>query len=729
MELEKFCGILPTANATPKILAKTGLAFTESIEGFVAPTLQPQSDFGDVANARVIVVSAPGAVGKSTLAREIASRQNLPLWDLAQSGPVGQNTLVGTLSVAFGVGVFAGFLADLQSGKQCVVIDALDEARVKITAQAFNAFLEDIAQVSKAASGCSFVLLGRTQIAETAWLELSVLGASPALVSIEPFSSEQADEYIERKVVARGGAAAEALRVHRKPFEDARGMLVDLMRQAVAGDRSTESFLGYAPVLDAMAVRLSESQNFEATRQELMKLVGDAALTPQAQSRPAALLRRVCDDILRREQKHKLVQNVQKQLEPIASKHGWVDWDSLYSPAEQCSRLAAKLLDAKYVGSEKLPVDLRAEYEQRLVTFLDEHPFLRDGKTAANAVFEAYLFTRALFYEEGDLRKAVEKRFVSGNGPSTRLVSDFYFLFMKEAGADIIPLAHISPIYRSLASAESPTTHVSMILEGDDEESDDAGGVFAEGEFVVCVHSGDEVLPASYEFSAPVGKGSVLPLTGRVAETFIYVPGEVRLSAAENEFEAGPAVEIYCEKLAFDVTGLVVVGEKRTGHVAESVDPTVTFVASECEAPRLGRVTARGNLRVSWPGSKSYPWTEFHVEDAVPSELRADPRVLEAFLRFKRIVLTLRSHSKGSLARYYRKVEHQRVLKGAVGQELLRRLVKDGVLRRVADFYHWSPEAASSCVGTSWQELKRGEASVQLKEYLSRFVKDNSAAF
>jgi len=58
---------------------------------FVEPTLKIR--YGDPSTARVLVIAAPGAVGKSTFARSISAHANAVLVDLAQTEPLGGNFL------------------------------------------------------------------------------------------------------------------------------------------------------------------------------------------------------------------------------------------------------------------------------------------------------------------------------------------------------------------------------------------------------------------------------------------------------------------------------------------------------------------------------------------------------------------------------------------------------------------------------------------------------------
>ena len=71
------------------------------MQTFVEPPLrQLTEDFGNVDpnTCKVILVSAAGAVGKSTLAKEISSATGAVLVDLARTGAVGSNFLIGGLA-------------------------------------------------------------------------------------------------------------------------------------------------------------------------------------------------------------------------------------------------------------------------------------------------------------------------------------------------------------------------------------------------------------------------------------------------------------------------------------------------------------------------------------------------------------------------------------------------------------------------------------------------------
>ena len=97
---------------------------------------------GDPDNCSILLVSAAGAVGKTTLARQVAHSTQSIYIDLARTQPVAGNTLTGGL-------VNSHVYDDWKVGETTVLIDALDESRLHTTWAGFQAFLDDVAKRSR----------------------------------------------------------------------------------------------------------------------------------------------------------------------------------------------------------------------------------------------------------------------------------------------------------------------------------------------------------------------------------------------------------------------------------------------------------------------------------------------------------------------------------------------------------------------------------------------------
>jgi hypothetical protein len=130
------------ADAAKKL--PTGVSWVENSNPcFVEPDLEIQQPI-EVGRTSVVILSAPGAVGKSTVAAQIASAARAFLWDLSKF-QVGSRTFAGTILELYGF-VSTGVQKRLREGNFLFVLDALDEAEVRAGSQNFEAFIRDLAE-------------------------------------------------------------------------------------------------------------------------------------------------------------------------------------------------------------------------------------------------------------------------------------------------------------------------------------------------------------------------------------------------------------------------------------------------------------------------------------------------------------------------------------------------------------------------------------------------------
>ena len=198
----------------------------------------------------ILLISAPGAVGKSTLARQIAFETGAVYVDLAEAEPVGSNTLVGGLVKS---GLYDGWQADTVG----ILIDGLDEARLRVTQEAFEAFLRDVDQLSGGRS-VPTVLFGRTGAIQDAWLVLS----GTAVLEIGYYGPEAAADFAVALLRADCPNSAHPA-IEREAIE----LLLSRLREhtEIDGDR----FAGYAPVLQTVAQRVIREGNASALVAEI----------------------------------------------------------------------------------------------------------------------------------------------------------------------------------------------------------------------------------------------------------------------------------------------------------------------------------------------------------------------------------------------------------------------------------------------------------------------------
>lgn len=210
-------------------------------------TLSPEAndDDSDPEHARILLISAPGAVGKTTLARQIAYETHSVYINLAIADPVGAYTLTGGLS-------HSKLLEKWNDQTIVTLIDGLDEARLRVTQEAFEAFLKDVAMLSSERT-VPTVIFGRTAAVQDAWILLEG-GVDVAVLEIGYYvfsdSVDLADRIIKNESPNRPYASAE---------QEAVRLLLKQLRDQTKNDESR--FAGYAPVIHAVAKTVSGEKN------------------------------------------------------------------------------------------------------------------------------------------------------------------------------------------------------------------------------------------------------------------------------------------------------------------------------------------------------------------------------------------------------------------------------------------------------------------------------------
>lgn len=647
---------------------------------FVEAALSLRPDFSDLSQS-VWLIAAPGAVGKSTLAKEICVATNAVYLDLAAATTVAGNYLVGGL-------VKAGLWSAWQAGQSTLLVDALDEARLRVTQSSFEDFLADVANVAGTRS-IPIVLLGRVGIVEEAWAILNdKSGLNPPIFDIELFQPERAKTFVQaairRLAVAVDSTSGNriyphlegSLSAHPLVYEKAATSLVDHLTAETSADG--RQFAGYAPVLEAVATVIASESN--------PGKIGDAIESIFK----GQVLGRVTSEVMIRESGK--LSNQLAATVPVVSSTG------LYEAQEQLARLASLVLGA---GSPELPEGLPqqavAAYEDAVQSLLPQHPFL-DSNTQkpAGAVFGACILAAALTSDDAELARAAQ-RFASG-GQNTP--NPFLLTFYKQAltERDVIPAEHVGLLYASLEAATGVGDTVRLIAEGD-------GSL--EVEMSLQRQDGKEDI---YEFSTVAG--SELRFGRRV--------GGITIDAEEIDVELGDGgqleivapVAVKARNLVLNCGELVI----KPDHSGAN-DQVVYLEAAQTVTDaglRPPIVRSGVKLQVAWPESKGYPWNPF----ASTGEEDPDPRMADAQRALRRLCISFRSHSKGRLARYQGKVEHFRMTKGALGVALRQRLLMDKVLSLEGTMYFLEPNVLGDRVGVSFQDLKLKHYSPQSRAYL-----------
>lgn len=710
---DHFINLLPKCDAFPTDRSlPQGVSYGQLIPQFTPPNIAVAE--GELADSQVVIIAAPGSVGKSTLAKALSSKRGALIWDLAVAEEVGYGSLDAILEHTMQPGLKADFLEWMSEGIQFIIIDALDEGRIKVNENSFSRLLENISRLAKNAKGICFVLLGRSQIAESVWLGLTDQHIEASILTIEPFTREQANEYLQKH----------AERELTKPFIECRDLIFKRLEAPIKDgpDNDTaDEFLHYPPVLDVISVLLNSEGNLMALKNFL------DGRTPETS---AKLLQDVIDHILQREQQQKIVPAFLQSLTTEGRRSVFQLKDDLYTAFEQSQRLLSSVLDVVVdCTPEVLPVKVEAAYNAAVEQALTEHPFLRGANRFANSVFESYLYARALRGDFGsELADRVTDVLTDLTSLPRTLLAEFY-LGTEMEGESVpqrVKPEHVGLLYDSLLSSESSRRRVRLSIESSDPaQTNDSEIGHGDGEFeLFAIDREDEVEyePQLIPFSLVMGQNAVISFRTYIKDVHVTAPCTIGLGLNVAEFKIGPSVYLDVSRLLIGSESIVIerVPPKYNDYIATGV----TLEALSFEAPRLigSPIVYAEDFSISWPGDEVFPWRAYR-RDKISSEF--DDEILhKAYLRFRRIATAFQSRGKGNLARSRVKIENTHIMQGKLEEYLIGELVDDGVLyfgdggRR----YYWNPGRAHEQLGVSWIDLRKGECPEKLSSYLSAFI-------
>jgi len=617
-----------------------------------------------------------------TLARQICSETNALYINLAETGVVGSNFITGGLAKT-------GSTEPWKSGRMGIVIDALDEGRLRVNQAGFTDFLLDVKEIANDridARATYPVLFGRTGVIQDTWILLhdwfdeSEIG----VVEIECYDRETASEFcfrVTKKIRQDRRSKGEARYVEpangeRKIIE----LILENLRQKIDAERDADQqrkFAGYAPVLTAVAYRVSEETN-------PWKFLG----RPDIQESVSNIsLAEISNNILEREHgklKHK----------PNFS--GSVNRDKLYAPNEQLDYLSAKLYQTERPGLPTAMSDSdRSVYVNALEGWIPDHPFF-DGTThgASSAVFEAQICVRALLKRS----EVAVKNQLLGKHRANPFVLEFYRDVFEHTS---VPSEHVGVIYGSVRSglALNEQAILSISESGSAEDELDIEIVVIRGD-----EGGEERL-----FSGSVASGGEINLGPHVKDVDIDAPASVvRLGGKEEVSVVGP-VSIVCQNLIIDAESVTVSDQR---NIASAVYLEAHEIDSRVSKPPL--VHRPASLEVNWPYGNAYPWSTHSVRGAFET-MSGDGDdggfgrdVDEIYRRLRKFVVAFRRHGRKQLGRYKGKIEHARMTKGW-GRAVLDVLLEMGVVVADQRMYFLDPDKLASETSITYNDCRRAE--------------------
>ena len=669
---------------------------SESNPKYVSPifSIQSVSENTTFETATIVLISAAGATGKTALTNQLSYDLGIPIWDLSKHDPVASNSLIGHLINSLELCDFTAFVTSLKNGTSSMLIDAFDEAFLKTTNEGFYSFLDDIINIAHDSSGTPFVLLGRTNVMELMTLYLEEKGINVVLLQIEPFTEDLACEFIDNHV------CTEAKEKHKQLYVEVRNFIIETIggffkNQSEINHKQYIQFLGYAPVLLAIATLLRENSNYQMLLTNLMA----------TNKKNIDLIVDIIERILNREKNDK----VGKLLLPSLLKGRDEEFVSeaqykSYNIEEQCARLLYKQLGEEYNYPIMHDEVFDVAYSQQIGDWLTEHPFLLNGKIA-NTVFESYIISILV-----DNPKYKNRVFRYLKEKYTNAYMLFYIYDAIYKDNRFVDKDFVRYLYNSLCALDKKENYSSMeLLVSEVEEK--SGNVKCDLSFV----KGSGERAQEYLYSLNIKENDVLSLGANISNITIDAPVCVELS--QSKTECMPPVYIKCKEIRCSAPEVLLTpSSDANDSVVLECD---SFKVNYSSYGVLPRITDRGNnlhscFKIYSTNKLSYPFVQYHQETKF---IDIPQNIEEEYHKMRRIILMFRSHSKGKLARYREKIDN-RIGNVAIGKKVLDALISSGIICIEEHLYTIDNEKIASLLGIKYNDIRSCVINDKIKDFL-----------
>lgn len=663
---------------------------------YIEPYLADQvcDDHHNLRDVQVILISAPGATGKSEMTKELSFKLHLPVFDLAAHPPVGSNSLLGLLFDNMDTSELTFFLKDLNNGNASMLIDALDEAYAKTSQNAFDSFLNDVVKIALTSSGVPFVILGRTSILEYTYLYLEEKGVKSVLLQIEPFTIEQARKFIDVQI------GIDKIEQNRKDYTEIRNHILDSIRDFFKGDargqKSYESFIGYAPVLQAISTLISKEPNIHALKNDILS----------SSEKNVKLILEILVWILERESK--------KLKEPLASGFSECSQelkDSILRKAYNIDEQCARLLNLQ-MGDNNLKVDIAGDtslnnkYEEIVQDFFYTHPFIdSNSRKISNVVFESFIIARLIDKEE--YRDDVLLYLQSGNHVSYILFDIFKAMYGDNKQLDPDFLQYM---VSSFQSTDRMGNRKEVMIEDQDKDDTQTGKEIQQCECTVTFYD-DINSPTSYYFSLKAEEKLQLPSV----LSNISIDAPISIELEQNKIEFIAPVNILCKDITLKTDGLVVTPSKEHKPVIIECDK---FSTPQKNSNTLQYISNKGNVpfRIITQNDVNYPFTEY--KDDVFVAIKKDPLLNEKYTKMRRMLLQFRSHRRGIRAKYKNKIDN-RFGRKDIGKKVLDALKKVHIITEDNTMYYIDAQRMAEVLEVKYDDLRTCEINDSIIKFLT----------
>jgi len=612
-------------------------------EFFVAPELQVKLGLGDL-GADVVLVSARGAAGKSTTAQQMSHDLGVPLWKLEEDAAVSATALSYIIGRYMDTVEVEQALERME--RPTILIDSLDEARARVSGTSWTEFMQSLVHFTQ--HGLCPIILGRERTLEEVWLTLDDAGVQLAWLEISHFGPGGRRTYVDGQTVRKARNAEVLQHPH---YEPAREAILSSLVGSMSGE-AADMFVGYAPVLDAVATVLARDNLFTVAQ------TFDAA---QGGVRAIEELRRILNRLLEREQ---------GKVGPLATDLG-IDPRAAFTPAEQVAWLASELLNGPEPALDFISEPQQREmYRKQVREFLQGHPF-RSGEGWASTVFAAYVACLRFDSTPGaDLLRV---------GNDSGLLFDFFSL---DGSGEFIDEEQFGALHASITAGEFSGVSANVATREE--------GVGEHEAIMHVVRAGES---SELRLKLLAATPDALALYGPLEALTVVTDSGVAIPARRPVTVLGPDLFISCGALLIE--GLTVEFAHRAVPAGDGLQSgqVVLQVSGELVLPpEITREPLPGDFELAVPESAvlRYPWVNFR-QDLVDEKSANPSGRAERFLNMLMNLARSHGHS-GDRGCYTMKLQGRQSVKGEEFTAVIATLQRLGVIRLDGDMVYVTAE-------------------------------------
>ncbi len=658
---------------------------------YIEPIFSVQDTSTEITNveeASVILISATGATGKTALANSLSAKHHLPILNLAKHSAVASDSMTGLLSKRYGTANLSTVLESITQGELTIIVDGLDEGLSKSGADGFFSFIDNIIELASKTKGVSFVLTGRNNVMNNVTKKLKEQKIKTTLLQIEPFTVDQARNFIDQSVF---GESADRFNESYKKLRDyiissIEGFFKD---ESEISKKQYQRFLGYAPVLIAISRLLSQKPNY-------YKLLNELEVK---NSHNVELIVDIVESILLREKEEKVdklfLPTLLEDRDTTFSKEIYLH---AYDINEQCCRLLLQQCGDTYQANISSDAIFNQKYEEQIVSWFDEHPFLNEKKEIQNIVFQSYVFSKMI-----DNEQLMPYAILYAQ----QIHLDSYILFdiFKTTHKDININYEIIPFLDTSIHALDKKEDIASLEIYENNTTKD---------FTTCDVEFN-IANNNTSYQTRINNTDSLQLPHVISNLIIEAPINVSFSSPKMRINAPVLIE--CNNINIFSKEIIFTSSNEERIILTCKQFTYDY--------SLGEIALRGdnlqeNLELFCENAVIFPLSKYKKGGYLPKS--TDSINSDLYIKLRRALIQFCSHSKGQLAKFKAKIDN-RIGSTKEGKIVIESLIKEGILKQDEKMYYINSEMLAEKLGVKYSDIRSSRITPEIESFLEKIQK------